>query len=268
MITLHNSTIEIDEIKELLLKKIRHTYLAEFIQDPYIDEDKLKILLMIMNNTPLSFEKKQHWIIATMLVQVALDTHDLVPVTSSEGESELETSSRQLTVLAGDYFSGLYYLLLAETEDIKMVQILSSAIKEVNEYKMILYYNEVDTLHDFLMLIKKIESLLIIRVAEYVNDATMNQVIVDLLGMNKLIQEQERFTNKEPSSLLYGWLKNCTQITKVDVMNQVELIIQTSLRNIEETLSASPIKLSRFENHIDYMLNTLIYNHTLVVEEG
>ena len=268
MVTLHNSTIQIDEIKALLFKKIHHTYLADFIADPYIDEDKLHVLLMIMNNTPLSNKQKRHWIVATMLVQVALDTHELVPVTSSADESEFKTSARQLTVLAGDYFSGLYYLLLAETEDIKLVQILSSAIKEINEYKMILYYNETETLHDFVMLIKKIESLLIIRVAEYMNDTTNIQLIVDLLGMNKLIQEQERFINKEPSSLLNDWLKSSTQTTKLDMLNQIELIIQTNLEHLKETMSKMPIKLSSCEDHIDYMLHTLIYNHTLVVEEG
>lgn|SRR5690625_278994 len=268
VVTLHNSTMKIDEIKELLLKKIHHTYLADFIEAPYIDEDKLNILLIIMNNTPLSDKQKRHWIVATMLVQIALDTHELVPVTSSADESEFKTSSRQLTVLAGDYFSGLYYLLLAETEDIKLVQILSSAIKEINEYKMILYYNEAESLDDFVMLVKHIESLLIIRVAEYVNNTTMNQVIVDLLGTNKLIQEQGRFTNRMSSSLLNDWLKNSSQTTKLDVINQIELIIQTNLDNLKETLSTLPIKLSSHENHIDYMLSTLINNHTLVVEEG
>src|SRR5690625_3830519 len=101
VVTLHNSTMKIDEIKELLLKKIHHTYLADFIEAPYIDEDKLNILLIIMNNTPLSDKQKRHWIVATMLVQIALDTHELVPVTSSADESEFKTSSRQLTVLAG-----------------------------------------------------------------------------------------------------------------------------------------------------------------------
>src|SRR5690625_6045517 len=92
VVTLHNSTMKIDEIKELLLKKIHHTYLADFIEDPYIDEDKLNILLIIMNNTPLSDKQKRHWIVATMLVQIALDTHELVPVTSSADESEFKTS--------------------------------------------------------------------------------------------------------------------------------------------------------------------------------
>src|SRR5690625_5316995 len=98
------------------------------------------------------------------------------------------------------------------------------------------------------MLIKKIESLLIIRVAEYMNDTTNIQLIVDLLGMNKLIQEQERFINKEPSSLLNDWLKSSTQTTKLDMLNQIELIIQTNLEHLKETMSKLPIKLSSCED--------------------
>src|SRR5690625_8001095 len=118
---------------------------------------------MIMNNTPLSNKQKRHWIVATMLVQVALDTHELVPVTSSADASEFKTSARQLTVLAGDYFSGLYYLLLAETEDIKLVQILSCAIKTINAYKMLLNYNESESRPDDVMLISNFRNYLLIR---------------------------------------------------------------------------------------------------------
>src|SRR5690625_7821825 len=98
------------------------------------------------------------------------------------------------------------------------------------------------------MLVKHIESLLIIRVAEYVNNTTMNQVIVDLLGTNKLIQEQGRFTNRMSSSLLNDWLKNSSQTTKLDVINQIELIIKTNLDKINKTLSTLKINMSIHTN--------------------
>src|SRR5699024_12080275 len=100
-------------------------------------------LSVILNNRSMSILRKKQYIITTKLVQIAWDTNDLVPVTNDEMDSEESRVAKQLTVLAGDYYSGLYYLLLSEIEAFDMIHILASAIKEINEYKMKLYYQEI-----------------------------------------------------------------------------------------------------------------------------
>src|SRR5690625_4710701 len=115
--------------------KIRHSYLEKFIQKPLIDIDKLLILYYIYKDIEIPSNKKQQYITTIMLVQIALDTHELIP---SNGSNTMTKTEKQLSVLAGDYFSGLYYLILAEIEDIEMIEILATAIKKINEHKMIL----------------------------------------------------------------------------------------------------------------------------------
>ena len=50
--------------------------------------------------------------------------------------------SKQLKVLAGDYFSGRYYELLATPEEIEAVRSMSDAISDVNKLKMNLYLHK------------------------------------------------------------------------------------------------------------------------------
>ena len=76
--------------------------------------------------------------LVTTLIQLGLDTHEVID--RSNGETDkLIMRSRQLKVLAGDYFSSWFYQLLAKHEQIEMVGILSKAIAELNVMKANLY---------------------------------------------------------------------------------------------------------------------------------
>ncbi|GAA0135552.1 hypothetical protein YSY43_23920 [Paenibacillus sp. YSY-4.3] len=76
--------------------------------------------------------------LAAFLVQLGLDTHDMIDVDSTCKE-ERSMRSRQLKVLAGDYFSSLFYELLAKAGQIELVSSMSTAICDVNRLKVGLY---------------------------------------------------------------------------------------------------------------------------------
>ena len=59
--------------------------------------------------------------LATSLVQLGLDTHDLVTA-SNDVKEKKAARSRQLKVLAGDYFSARFYHLLAQAGQIDMIK--------------------------------------------------------------------------------------------------------------------------------------------------
>ncbi|QGQ96876.1 heptaprenyl diphosphate synthase [Paenibacillus psychroresistens] len=105
---------------------------------PELAECRANLLLLFLNTAQEDTAQNELITIATSLVQLGLDTHDLVPVNNVQKE-EKDARSRQLKVLAGDYFSSRFYHILAKAGQIEMIKQLSNAICEVNRTKMNLY---------------------------------------------------------------------------------------------------------------------------------
>jgi heptaprenyl diphosphate synthase len=105
---------------------------------PELAEYRARLLLIFLNRANQDSAQNEIITVATSLVQLGLDTHDLVPVSNLQKE-EKDARSRQLKVLAGDYFSSRFYHILAQAGQIEMIKQLSDAICEVNRSKMNLY---------------------------------------------------------------------------------------------------------------------------------
>ncbi|WP_257984452.1 heptaprenyl diphosphate synthase component 1 [Neobacillus cucumis] len=176
-----------NNIKEQVEKRVFNSYLLEYIETPNIDEDKLLILVSILESLDLSFEKIKTYTLSTMLIQIALDTHEYI------SGAVVDEKKRQLTVLAGDYFSGLYYKLLAESEDINMIKSLSKGVKEVNENKILVYQSDLDRVDSLMTSIIRIESSLLTKVSDYFKVEFWNEFLANLLLFKRLINERNEY---------------------------------------------------------------------------
>ncbi|WP_229740605.1 heptaprenyl diphosphate synthase component 1 [Ornithinibacillus halotolerans] len=154
---------ELQRLNIEIEKKIHHSFLLQHINKPKIDEYKLYFLIYIVNKSSLPQHVKDQLIITTMLVQVALDIHEEIP--DDNGDS-IDVKN-QLSILAGDYYSGLYYSMLAEIEERSLISLLASAIKQINELKMKNYYLQSDSVEMYWSLKKQITSRLIQSIAEH-----------------------------------------------------------------------------------------------------
>lgn len=270
---MHDIRQNFKSIKEKVEKSVFDEYLLQFIAMPVIDEDKLLILLSILDRLDLSLSEIENFAISTMLVQIALDTHETISKTS-----EYE-KSRQLTVLAGDYFSGLYYKLLADSEDILMIKALSEGIKEVNENKVSIYQHESPEVEKIMTSIKLIESSLLTKLSEYFKVDLWNDFLANLLLFKRLLHEKSQF-GREEGSILFEALKKVIfpnktyELTDLSIEQQDQILrvvdhyLELSKQVIEKGLHKLPYLNDLLEKRITFLLNQHQPYAKSFVEEG
>lgn len=264
VMTLNSFDSETEELKIYIEQKINHSFLEKYIAKPKIDDLKLSLLVYFFKHIKKQKEIKRNHIISTVLVQVALDTHELVPLTKEISTMD-ELREKQLLVLAGDYYSGLYYLLLAEYGDFDMIHILAKTIKEINEIKMELYYNETNSFPENIDLLKRMCASLINCVVQTHTDENIQPFISQIIILNKLLEERAHLTTKQTPNQLKNFLRNMST-------SEAIALVQTSIdehRQLIETYLKDPtmgktLKQLKYNNLYD----ELIHKHFSYVREG
>ncbi|ASA22929.1 heptaprenyl diphosphate synthase component 1 [Paenibacillus donghaensis] len=118
----------------------RHTELP-----PISDGRGHLLYIFLAGGSAAGLQSGELFTLVTSLVQLGLDTHEVIDRPDHEpGKDPMR--SRQLKVLAGDYFSSWFYHLLAKSGQIEMVGILSTAIADFNVLKANLYVKLKDML--------------------------------------------------------------------------------------------------------------------------
>ncbi len=203
VIRLQDIKINMEYVRKQIEGKVLHPYLLKYIDEPVIDQDKLLLLVSMLNEAELTQKQKNDYSVTAMLIQVALDTHEQVSNTQIAGEMQ---KNRQLTVLAGIYYSSLYYKILSESKDIGMIRLLSDGIKEVNEHKISVYQHETENVEGLMESVRLIESSLFSKIAERFNKPAWTELSSHLLLMKRLMEERGRYLD-HGTSFLFERLK-------------------------------------------------------------
>jgi len=193
--------IKLAQMKEIIERYVLHPYLRKNIVSPIIDEDKLLILISIVEQLDLSPIEQDSYVIAIMLMSIALDTHDHV---SNTLDDENSMKTRQLTILAGDYYSGLYYKYLAKVGNIQMIKYLSEGVKTINVHKVTIYSKHQSSVNDVMDSVETIEFALIRQLTDYYKLTNWNPCIAKFLLLKRLIKEKEQYKNSGSSVVLYA----------------------------------------------------------------
>lgn len=125
-------------IQDMAKPYIEYDMILSHTALPAFPEARAGLLLAFMKANGVQEDSGELYALVTSLVQLGMDTHDLVPESNDRKEQEA-ARSRQLKVLAGDYFSARFYHLLSQAGKIEVVRQLSQSICEANRLKMNLY---------------------------------------------------------------------------------------------------------------------------------
>ncbi|WP_054669532.1 heptaprenyl diphosphate synthase component 1 [Calditerricola satsumensis] len=106
-----------------------HPLFAHAVDKPLLPAPLAYTYFLFLHTTARSDEAIARRVIPLCLVQLGLAAHDAVDRTACP-------RARQLTVLAGDYASSLYYALLAQMDDIALIRTLARAIERINAWKV------------------------------------------------------------------------------------------------------------------------------------
>lgn len=223
---------QINRIKKKVLESSYQSYFHQYLKPPIIDEDCILLLSYFLQDCNLSEAERITYISAAIIALIALDVHENVtnPTVSHVKE-------KQLGVLAGDYYSGIYYNLLAGYNNIELIKALSKAVEIINEQKIYLYYSHAKDIHDFLHSVNQIETVLLSRFIYFFTESTLySQFIEKFFFIKKLIKEMNNIQSNQESMFTYG-LHRCLQLDP----NYLQIIFQYAKEATEELIEQAKV---------------------------
>ncbi|MDK8639839.1 heptaprenyl diphosphate synthase component 1 [Niallia taxi] len=238
----------VEMVREEVLQKIAHPYLFKHIDNPVIDEDKLLLTVFLLKQADLNDSQVITYATTKMLIQIALDTHELV--TNDSVHKGIE-KNRQLTILAGDFYSGQYYKLLADLEDYEMIKVFAEAIKEVNENKMIIYQQAFAGLSEMREAIVAVEFSILEKLIDRFRLDNWKNFALSFLFLNRMLQDRNTYNLTGNSFLFNRLTKHSEELARLAEENKYLLFdpfIQeatdmltealTSSKNVEDSITA------------------------------
>ncbi|QQK76008.1 heptaprenyl diphosphate synthase component 1 [Salicibibacter cibarius] len=170
---------------EKFSKLSHHPFLVTYGIEPKHDEDKTILLLHAIEKHDFDWAEKSERVTTAMLVEAALTAHEHIPLHNNDA---VEVKKNQLTVLAGDLYSSLYYYRLAKMADIPLIGLFSESIQTMNAAKADLHALNWKTAEELEQLIMDMESTLIVNLAKFYRQEMILRIAPHFLAMKRIIE--------------------------------------------------------------------------------
>lgn len=139
MAFIHNESL--NQLITQIQNDANHKYVRKTIGEAEVPVFFVQVLQWLLGGLVADKKRVDLYILATTLVKMGTDMHERVAVASPDSENE---KKQQLTVLAGDHYSSLFYRHLAGRHETEGIRCLAGVTCRVNEWKMSLH----SLLHD------------------------------------------------------------------------------------------------------------------------
>ncbi|NBD22588.1 heptaprenyl diphosphate synthase component 1 [Paenibacillus glycinis] len=125
------------KIPEIAKKYVEYDMILAHTELPAFPDLRARLLFVFLSNQRTPLLHSELYTLVASLVQLGMDTHDMIDESGRVAEKEMR--SRQLKVLAGDYYSSRFYQLLAQAGQVGMIRRISDGVCEVNKLKVNFY---------------------------------------------------------------------------------------------------------------------------------
>ena len=190
----------VGQLKSYILDNIRHNTLLKYTGTPLLNEKQLFFLLLPKLNGEAWTEETTTSAMTVGIIHASLAEHDRIH------ETDATSKEQQLTVLSGDYYSGRYYQLLAQTGNIELIRKLSEAIIDRCEHEITVYERDGRDFQDWVKVLAVIETALIERFFYVYRFDGYQEVMRQTLTIASLNREIDRLLQGVPSIYV-----NCMQ---------------------------------------------------------
>lgn len=220
MITTDSSyRIEMEEIFLEIRNQSKEMYINRYVDIPEIAIIQLQLLNLFLYNASISKNLRKSYCVASGLIQIGIDLHE--SITNNKEIRKLKIKNRQLSILAGDYFSSIYYLLLSKVNLVGGINKLATGITEINTAKMKLYMassgKEFKSVEEILELLKIRESSL----------------YVQLLNESNSYENKEKWKFLIENIILLNFMSNELQSEKIDTNTLSYFLLRFYVSNEE-----------------------------------
>ncbi|GEL03980.1 heptaprenyl diphosphate synthase component 1 [Rummeliibacillus sp. G93] len=221
--------------KNNILTKLHHRTLLQYTGQPIIFDGQLRYILLPKLNGEHWPKKIEQAVNAVAMVYAALNGHEQI------NEQDAATKRQQLTVLAGDYYSGMYYATLAKIPDIELVRSLSEAVAKSSESRTALYEPMKRSMDEWYKILEVIESTITCQFLKRFNLDSYIEIVKNGLVLERLKRELQSLQEKHMKT---PFLKILEQQQEYAGMNN-EQILRRLISNLSSRLiriiTASPI---------------------------
>lgn len=226
-----------------VLKAVRQRTLDQFTEGPSVKESRLFFLLLPFfsgKNWSPDIEASANTV---SIVYAALHAHDQIK------EDAPIIKEQQLTVLAGDLYSGIYYQMLVNTKNIELVQRLATAIIKVSESKTSFFEKNYRTVEEIEQAITVIETELLMSFYTFYGYTEYGPLAKNALLYIRYTEELNRLQSKHYTHLLRELNTNLVHenYTKYWLMEKLDSLHEQILASIADC--ALDYELAQFLLH-------------------